>query len=461
MLLVPSIMLKRTKTNPFPFFFFLFTILAGSGLSAQDNSPYSRYGLGDLVPNTNIVNRAMGGISAGYSDFLSINFNNPASYSGFQTLVEPRSNKSISGRVLLDVGLNFETRSLRSPNQLEKFTSSNALFSYLHVGVPLKKNWGLSFGIKPVSRISYKIQQNQLITDPVTGDKIDSAFTEYTGDGGTYLPSVGTGFRIKDLSVGFNVGYLFGKREATRRRALRNDSVLYTDSRQTTLSSFGDIFLNAGAQYTVDLSKATKLRLGVSGNLKQNLKGKEDFSAETFRRDVDGSDITIDSVFEKIDIKGEVVYPASYTFGFVAEHAKEKGQGWSLGADFVTTQWDEYRFFGKGDAVQNNWQVRFGGQYRPQTKNNYFSNVSYRAGFYSGKDYITAGGELPQWGASLGLGLPIANYNRLSLNQYTIINLALEYDKRGNDENLLKENMFRVSIGLNLSDLWFTKRKYD
>jgi hypothetical protein len=111
--------------------------------------------------------------------------------------------------------------------------------------------------------------------------------------------------------------------------------------------------------------------------------------------------------------------------------------------------------------VQNNWQLRFGGQYRPQSKLNYFSNVSYRAGFYTGKDYITAGGELPQWGASFGLGLPIANYNRLSLNQYTIINLALEYDKRGNDENLLKENMFRVSIGLNLSDLWFTKRKYD
>ena len=33
--------------------------------TAQDNSPYSRYGLGDLVPNTNINTRAMGGISAG------------------------------------------------------------------------------------------------------------------------------------------------------------------------------------------------------------------------------------------------------------------------------------------------------------------------------------------------------------------------------------------------------------
>ena len=35
---------------------------------AQDNSPYSRYGLGDLHPNTNILNRGMAGLSAAYSD---------------------------------------------------------------------------------------------------------------------------------------------------------------------------------------------------------------------------------------------------------------------------------------------------------------------------------------------------------------------------------------------------------
>ena len=32
---------------------------------SQDNSPYSRYGIGDIVPSTNINSRAMGGISAG------------------------------------------------------------------------------------------------------------------------------------------------------------------------------------------------------------------------------------------------------------------------------------------------------------------------------------------------------------------------------------------------------------
>ena len=50
---------------------------------AQDNSPYSRYGIGDLVPNSNILSRGMGGITAGFSDFYSVNYNNPASFASY------------------------------------------------------------------------------------------------------------------------------------------------------------------------------------------------------------------------------------------------------------------------------------------------------------------------------------------------------------------------------------------
>src|SRR3982751_4258548 len=80
------------------------------GAAAQDNSPYSRYGLGDLSPATNISTRGMGSISAGYSDVLSINFNNPASYSQFQTYIEELSKKLSAGHVILDVGRDFTNR---------------------------------------------------------------------------------------------------------------------------------------------------------------------------------------------------------------------------------------------------------------------------------------------------------------------------------------------------------------
>jgi hypothetical protein len=357
--------------------------------------------------------------------------------------------------VLLDVGLNIENRTLRSPNQVAKFTSSNALFSYVQVGLPQRKNWGLSFGLKPLSRISYKIQQNQRTS-------IDSLLIENNGEGGSYLPSIGTGFRVGNLSLGANIGYLFGRRESSTRVGFANDTVEYKNGSRTTSSSFGSVFFSGGLQYKVDLSKETLVRFGLSGNLKQTLKGSQDFREETFVRNSDGLDVQLDSVSERNGIKGEVVYPASSTIGFMVEHGKEPGKrSWSLGADLIMNRWEDFRFFGAADEVKNNWQVRTGGQYRPQPGRNYFSNVSYRAGFSVGPDYITAGGNLPSWGASAGFGLPIASYNRLSPNQFSIINLAFEYNRRGNDANPLKENVFRVSVGLNFSDLWFTKRKYD
>src|SRR5579872_3516453 len=138
MRLAKSMLLNRTGLV-------LFLVSTGSILKAQDNSPYSRYGLGNLAPSTNISSRAMGSISAGVSDPLSINFNNPASYSAFQTFIEQRSKKVSSGRVVLDVGINFENRSLIVPNTSTRSGSSDALFSYIQVGLPIKRNWGLSF----------------------------------------------------------------------------------------------------------------------------------------------------------------------------------------------------------------------------------------------------------------------------------------------------------------------------
>jgi hypothetical protein len=432
---------------------------------AQDNSPYSRYGLGNAVPPTNIITRGMGGISTGYADFLSVNFNNPASYSSFQGIPELRSKKLQSGRVLLDVGVNIESRTLRVPNDPQKFTSSNGLFSYIQVGVPLRKNWGLSFGLRPLTRIGYKIDQRQQLFNPGTTNLIDSALTQFTGTGGSYLPSIGTGFAIKNFSVGVNMGYLFGRKETTTRRALFNDTVTYRSSVHTTNTSFGNIFFNGGAQYRINFEgdantpRQTYLRLGVSGNLQQNIKATQDVLRQSFAGD--GTSDIADTVSSKRDVKGTIIYPSSYTAGFVLEHRTEKGAGWLVGTDLTQGKWNNYRYYGATDLVHDNWQLHVGGQYRPEPAKSYLSNIAYRAGFFVGQDYIRVQEGLPQFGLTFGVGLPVANYNRQSLGQFTILNLALEYERRGNNDNLIKENMFRLSVGLNFSDLWFNKRKYD
>ncbi|MDF2384141.1 hypothetical protein JMG10_21905 [Nostoc ellipsosporum NOK] len=443
---------------------------------AQDNSPYSRYGLGDQVPTTNVMSRSMGGISAGYYDQLGVNYANPASYAWFQTQKEARSKKIAAGRAILDIGINYESRTLREPNNNStagKFNASNLLFSHVQLAVPLRPNWGLSFGIRPMYRISYNMIKRERLLDPISGTNIDSAQTLSEGDGGAYMPNIGTGFKFKTaknqwLSLGVTAGYLFGKKDYATRRAFINDSVAYNAGNWQTKSSFGNIFFNAGLQYSVNVNSRITATFGAYGNWQQKLKATEDRIRETYYYDESAGYTRLDSVYDNRNVKGDIIYPSSYTVGFVIQKSPlvsltEKQGGWLVGVDFSQTKWDDYRYYGKADSVRSRWELRVGGELRPAPNGNrYWSNVAYRAGFFVGPDYIHVREKLPMYGITAGLGLPLAQrLNSQARYQYTMINLGFEYIKRGNNDNLLKENLFRLSIGLSLSDLWFQKRRYD
>jgi len=444
-------------------------------VSAQDNSPYSRYGIGDLVPPTNITTRGMAGVSAGFTDFRTINLNNPAAYSSFQAAKEAKTNKLTSGRAILDIGVNVESRTLREPSSSKKFTASNALFSYVQVGLPVKKNWGISFGLRPVSRISYNMYRIERLKDPNTGNNIDSAITTYNGDGGMYQASLGTGFALfskvrsdkgdleEKLSLGFNFGYKFGKKDYSTRRAFYNDSVNYAAANYETKTTFGNLYFDAGLQYTVPLTKFKVLTIGAFGNLGQNMNGKQDLIRETYIFDTRLGNIRLDSVFEDKDVAGKIKLPASFTVGFMLQKYAviNKEGGWTIGVDFNMQNWGSYRYYGQKDSVRNKWEVRAGGEFRPVPRRNYFSNVAYRFGIIAGPDYINAGGgTLNQLAGSFGLELPL-RVSPQARNQNTTISLAFEYGRRGGSSNLLRENTFRFSVGFSLSDVWFIKRKYD
>ena len=458
-------------------------LIANGFINAQDNSPYSRFGLGDQHPATNIFNRGMAGISAAYSDprvdgvndprngkyYPSINFSNPASYSRFFAIKEASTKKLQYGRMLLDVGINFTSHALHEPNNPQSFTSTNLYFSYLQIGVPLKKNWGLVFGLRPLTTIGYKINKNERLYDPITGSMIDSAQTQFTGEGGSFLFNTGTGFAVRNFSLGVNVGYLFGKKDYGTHRIFINDTIAYAASNHETRTNYGGLFLNAGMQYRIDLSpdKLRYIQFGAFGNIQHKFNTHSDFVRETFVvSQTDASDLRIDSVFVQSDVKGELIYPASYGAGIIAEQLPDVNKnGWLFGVDYLSTNWDNYRFNGQPDAVKTNWQLRVGGQLRPRIKNSYKNLLAYRAGAFFGDDYIYLNNQkLPVWGITGGITLPIANLKDASSrfrNQKSVVNISAEYLKRGNNDNPINEDLFRISFGFTLSDFWFTKRKYE
>ncbi len=414
------------------------SILIGFQSFGQENSPYSRYGVGDLNPNQNIVNRAMGGVSLAYWDVQSVNFNNPASYANLKLTT-------------FDVGLDYTSRTLRSSNpDLPKFKSAYLIPSYVNIGFNLskKKNWGMNLGLRPVSRINYEINARNRIPG------IDSVGYRYAGSGGSYQAFMGMAYGTKRLSIGFNAGYMFGNKEYTTKLLFANDTVQYLKANYADSTSFGGVFAKLGIQYTAVVAGDMNLRFGGTFGLQNEMSAKRNVTRETFNFN-DRGITPLDSVYRVTNEKGKIVSPANFGFAIMLE----KIDKWMFGAEFNYADWDSYQYFGVKDAVKSNWTARIGGQFVPKINSkSYWSRVAYRGGFYFGPDYVNLGSTLNNWAVTFGMGLPVRR--NVYTNQYTTINTSFEIGGRGKKQDAVRENLFRFAIGFNLSDIWFNKREY-
>lgn len=432
-------------------------------LHAQDNAPYSRYGIGDLVANQNIINRAMGGISAGYSDYLSVNFSNPATYGNLSYISDKRFRKTSVRSTIFDIGGEISSRTLKSTTPNDRYSNTNPLMSYLQMGIPLKfpkanaKNLfvGMAFGLRPVSKIGYKIYK----TERLAG--VDSLATFYEGSGGVNEANLGLGIRYKNLNIGGSMGYRFGSRDYRTQLLFLNDSVNYYQSNSSSKSNFSGLVFSGGIQYEINFKNNARLRLGGTTTLGRTLKGTFSTLRETIELDAEGATFRIDSVYEsKKD--GTVKLPTSFSFGFTYQ---DSAGNWLVGADYEKVSWSQFRYDGQPDQVADNWKIRVGAEYYPAKYNTsfkkYFNHVRYRAGFHYGPDYLNLGNNrLNEFAFTLGAGFPLRLRRSYYETQVSYLNTAIEIGNRSNKNANLKESYFRICLGLSLSDIWFNRSKY-
>lgn len=410
------------------------------------NSPYSRFGLGDVSNSQNITNKAMGGVAQAYADGQTINFVNPASYADLQ---------------LTTLSLGIEGGTSHLTDQLDStYHSTFGSLSYLELGVPLKRGggWGLVFGLSPLTKVNYDIAHGDSLSD-IGNQKVGYL---YQGSGGAYQAFIGTGYRIKGFRFGVNAGYLFGSLQRSTQAIYPPDSVGLFNSNSTERTGYGSFFWNAGLQVYVKLSKNVGVELGATGGMGQNITANRDYLAETFYSSGDPSNPSpqnLDTVSYYKGTKGKIYYPGHYGFGFLLH---DNGH-WSVGADYEVSKWGDYKYFGEKDSLQDSHMLRLGAQFVPSTDPmaGYWSSVAYRIGFYSGGNYLRYDGEgINTYAFTFGAGFPIRNFTRNG--QFTIINTSFEAGKRGSKTNPIMSNFFRVSVGFTFSDIqWFIRRKYE
>jgi len=243
-------------------------------LLSKLNSPYTRLGFGEIQSTDFGVNRAMGGVSAAFSSSENLNYSNPASYSQIRyTTLE-------GGLFGISKTLNTDSTKLRS---------NGGSMAYFSIGFPVSKRWGMSFGVMPYSSVSYQISEEKI--DP----QLSNISYLYEGSGNLNQIYFGNGISLisidrvvpkrierkvliesdsvtksysteydsinvkkwRNLSVGGNVGYLFGTFNYFKSISYL-DQVNTYDLRSTESISANDFIWNVGLQYETLISEKKK-----------------------------------------------------------------------------------------------------------------------------------------------------------------------------------------------------------
>lgn len=420
--------------------------------SAQSyvNSPYSRYGLGELQMNSEPVSFAMGGLSAPLRERFSVNASNPASYTVF-------ANDPDSLPMVFNGGFrgNF-SHQMTSSAEVYPFSVSLNSFS---MGFKVAKNWGMAIGLTPYSSVGYLMQSEADI------DSLSSYIAKYEGSGGFNRFYTGHAFSLfKNLSVGVNASYIFGSINQTRRIVF--DTTLYFNTKTVSSRFVGDFAFDVGAQYelllhrdTSGAGKNTRLIFGASCGLPSKLNATQDIYAYRYYNSA-GIEIILDTAGFQNDVTGSVSLPMFISGGvnFIRDNH------WSAGAEFRMQDWSAYESFGESDSLKSSLSMIAGFSYTPDNSpiSKYYKKMTWFAGFHYDRSYLSLKGQqLTKAGISFGCTFPLLR-SAYPRQQKAVLTTAFELGKAGTtEENLIEDNYFRFVIGISFKERWFEKRKYN
>lgn len=407
----------------------IFLLSAIQFIEAQNNtnSPYTRFGYGDVTESTPTELRGMGGTSiAGFSQSI-INPVNPASYSSVDSL-----------SFMFDVGAGF--RLSRFSDKSNSCNTFNANLEYITMRLPLGKNLGFSAGILPYSFVGYAFTFSDSIKMPVSNTESSKkiGYTEsFTGTGGLYELYSGVSYRfLNHVSLGVNGYYIFGNINNYSTLVESNSSSSST-IRNNQLSA-SDFRLRYGVQLYNTFNKRHAVSLGFIYENKTKFNG-------TFTSTLRDDELVNNNKFELPQVFGAGI---SYTLD----------NKLTLGADYKSQGWGNALFGGATDSLVNSSTLSLGGEYLPNPRGrSVFQRTKYRFGLNTSNPYYKVGSKtLPNnFGITAGIGIPMRdNYT----NKVSYINAALEYGKMGTN-SMLREDYLKLTISASLNEFWFFKRR--
>ena len=414
-------------------------IYVSANAQSGTNSPYSQYGLGVLSDQSQGFNRGMNGLALGlrYSD--QVNMLNPASYSAVDSLT-----------MIMDVGLSGQITNFEENGK--KINANNADFEYAVALFRLMPKVGLSIGVVPFTNIGYNYSSKYNI-----GSSEESVLTTSTemhsGSGGFHQAYVGFGWNaFKGLSVGANFSYFWGTYDKSI-SVVNSDS--YVNSIVKTYStSVSNYKIDLGLQWQQRMSADNYLTVGATYGIGHKLGADVEAVISNTNTQTNVSDKTTEIV------KNGLSLPTTFGVGMSWRHSNK----WSAGVDYTFQKWGnldfpEYdastgKYVMKSGLLKDRNKLTIGGEWVPNAMSSkFYKRVHYIEGASYATPYIMVNGHdgPKEYSASVGFGLPL---NR------SVLNISGQW-VRSEASGLIKENTFRINIGLTFNERWFMKWKVE
>ena len=415
-------------------------LIASSAMTAfaqgATNSPYSQFGLGEIAQQGASQNRGMDGLGIALQSGNHVNTSNPASYAYVDSLT-----------MLFDMGLSGSLTNFEE-NGVKKNARTGG-FEYAVGSFRLMKNVGASFGILPVTNVGYGYSNTKYLSDAQA-----AMATNYTGDGGMQKLFVGLGARVGNLSAGFNFGYLWGG--YTHYVTLSSSASVNTLTKkyETDISNF---VVDFGLQYNLKLNKTDKLTIGATYGLGHKLKADATCDIVNSNSTISKADTTHWKIGDAFELP--------HTFGVGLAYTRQNKL--TVGVDGTMQRWGDLKFPAESNGqyqlvsgmLKDAYKVTLGTEWTPRyNSRRLIDRVKYRIGASYATPYYKIGNiDGPkQYSISAGFGIPIQN----QINARSYLNISAQWVNQAVD-GLVKENTFRINVGITFNERWFAKWKVE
>lgn len=419
------------------------------------NSPYGRYGYGILSNPSIGASDAMGGVSYGLRRSQSVNPGNPASYSKIDTLT-----------MVFDVGVSGHLARLNDGTFERDFYNGN--FDYVAMQFPLLRNMGGSIGLLPYSKVGYNFGRTRSQSNLISEES-------YRGTGGLSQIYVGLAWApVKFLSFGANVSYLFGNFSYSNVVSpVTSTGALIAEAKNAY--SIRDLKYDFGVQITHFIDKSSSVTLGAVYTPKVNASASVYDSEMMFSSDPYQNPNTLPSQIIKNDTLRSQSFQLPHTFGLGLTYMNDK---LLVGIDGTYQLWKNVAYPSVLDGMTNDnrynnaFKVNAGVEYViDKLSRNFFERIRFRGGLSFANSYTNVSvynpqnstfvgvGGFKEYGVTLGFGMPFRD--ALS-GRVSTLNIGFGYTRQQPElSNMIRQDMFKITLNMNINELWFFKRQFN